>query len=950
GLKFTPTGGGNGSFTAQASTSAADGGLGGSTVNAAIAVGAAVSSPTIAEDTASTTIAISQGGAETHYKITAVTGGTLYSDAGLTTQITDGSFIASGGATTNIYFVPTANRNGTIGGNGSFTAQASASNVDGGLTGSQITSTVTLTPVADTPSVTDATVPAGTQSTTGLVLSRNAADGTETTHFKITGITGGTLYKNDGTTQITNGTFIAYAEGNAGLKFTPSGTGNGSFTAQAATSAADGGLGGSTVTATAAVTVPAIASTTYNSTTGVLAVTGSGFLALAGATNDIVANKFTITGEGGGTYTLTDTANVEITSGTAFTLTLSTADKTGVAALVNEAGTASTGNTVYNLAAAEDWAAGAASAVNVADLTGNGITATLNQSPAITSNGGGASAAVSVAENATAVTTVTATDGDGDTLTFSITGGADQAKFSINAGVLSFASAPDFETPTDSDANNTYVVAVTADDGNGGTDVQTITVTVTDVGEGGGGGGSTPATTTATTTTTTTTPVTVDGATVSSTTVTTTTSSGTQTSTTQTVAPVTETRQEDSSTEHRTLADVPLAADSSGETVLQVSLPLGVGLTSQTITGSGASTLRDLLIAASDPKVTDTTVFGSILAHGIDAYVPTVQDEQQVTVRTITFTETAALPGQSIVVTGAQGTGESNALHPLRQEALVVDTRNLPAGTVLTFDNVEFAIVVGAATLTGGNGRNFVIGDGASQHIVLGADDDELHGGAGNDYVGSKGGNDKLYGDEGDDTVSGGDGDDVLDGGTGVDFAHGGKDGDTETFAGAASRYQVSYDYGKTVVRSLDDANDVDTLVNVETLRFADQSIDVTPYATDFSWIATLYRQVLGRQAELDGFQYWAQVATAGESHGDVALNFLRSSENGIQFDTLDTAAQIECLYTDLLGRPSELAGKEYWMLQHANGMSMTEVAWNFVHSVELTGQYLAPQGWDFTV
>ena len=69
--------------------------------------------------------------------------------------------------------------------------------------------------------MTNATTNEDTQTTSGLVISRNAADGAEVTHFKITGITSGTLYKNDGTTQITNGTFITFAEGNAGLKFTP---------------------------------------------------------------------------------------------------------------------------------------------------------------------------------------------------------------------------------------------------------------------------------------------------------------------------------------------------------------------------------------------------------------------------------------------------------------------------------------------------------------------------------------------------------------------------------------------------------------------------------------------------------------------------------------------------------------------------------------------------------
>ncbi|SVD94220.1 uncharacterized protein METZ01_LOCUS447074, partial [marine metagenome] len=104
--------------------------------------------------------------------------------------------------------------------------------------------------------------------------------------------------------------------------------------------------------------------------------------------------------------------------------------------------------------------------------------------PVITSNGGGATASVSVLENQVAVTMVVATDPDGDALTYGFVGGSDQAKFTINAatGLLAFAAPPDFENPTDADADNAYVVEVTVtDDGTGNlTDVQTITVTVTD--------------------------------------------------------------------------------------------------------------------------------------------------------------------------------------------------------------------------------------------------------------------------------------------------------------------------------------------------------------------------------------------------------------------------------------------------------------------------------------
>ena len=68
-------------------------------------------------------------------------------------------------------------------------------------------------------------------------------------------------------------------------------------------------------------------------------------------------------------------------------------------------------------------------------------------------------------------------------LSYSIVGGADAAKFTINptTGALAFVTAPDFEAPTDSGANNVYDVTVQVSDGNGGIDTQAIAVTVQNV-------------------------------------------------------------------------------------------------------------------------------------------------------------------------------------------------------------------------------------------------------------------------------------------------------------------------------------------------------------------------------------------------------------------------------------------------------------------------------------
>ncbi len=108
----------------------------------------------------------------------------------------------------------------------------------------------------------------------------------------------------------------------------------------------------------------------------------------------------------------------------------------------------------------------------------------VNEAPTITSP-----ATVNAPENQTSVIDVQSTDPEGDTegsgLSYSLTGGADQALFSIvpATGVLTFNSAPDFETPGDAGGNNVYDVQVTVTDSGALTDVQDIGVTVTDTTE-----------------------------------------------------------------------------------------------------------------------------------------------------------------------------------------------------------------------------------------------------------------------------------------------------------------------------------------------------------------------------------------------------------------------------------------------------------------------------------
>ena len=239
-----------------------------------------------------------------------------------------------------------------------------------------------------------------------------------------------------------------------------------------------------------------------------------------------------------------------------------------------------------------------------------------------------------------------------------------------------------------------------------------------------------------------------------------------------------------------TVADIALATAASGEHLLQAQVPTGFGLQ---MSGSAAprtagSSLTDLIReiqARTEPGSTDQAQ----LTSGGSSFLQALPGDTPILMQTITprVAPGAQAPSQALVITGAAASAGTPTT------ALVIDLRGLPDGTAIQLHNVEFAAVVGAAHITGGTGSQHIWADGAAQYIVLGADDDVLHGGGGMDTIGSEAGNDQLHGDEGDDVVLGGAGDDfvhgnagndTVNGDAGEDLVYGGK-GDDLLFGGA---------------------------------------------------------------------------------------------------------------------------------------------------------------------
>ena len=109
------------------------------------------------EDVQSTTCLVitantADGGLTTHYKITGILNGTLYQGDGLT-AIASGGFITKAQGAAGLRFLPAANLNSLNTPSFTFAAQASVSAADADLRGIAQTTTVTVNPINDAPTV-----------------------------------------------------------------------------------------------------------------------------------------------------------------------------------------------------------------------------------------------------------------------------------------------------------------------------------------------------------------------------------------------------------------------------------------------------------------------------------------------------------------------------------------------------------------------------------------------------------------------------------------------------------------------------------------------------------------------------------------------------------------------------------------------------------------------------
>ena len=96
---------------------------------------------------------------------------------------------------------------------------------------------------------------------------------------------------------------------------------------------------------------------------------------------------------------------------------------------------------------------------------------------------------------------------------------------------------------------------------------------------------------------------------------------------------------------------------------------------------------------------------------------------------------------------------------------------------------------------------------------------------------------------------------------------------------------------------------------------------------TPEGWLTGLYRDLFNRTPDAASFFLWNQELQNGTSRQTVALGFVTSPEEDMQFVTAS--------YQQFLGRAPDAAGASAWVSALENGMSRTDVIANLVGSAE---------------
>jgi len=221
----------------------------------------------------------------------------------------------------------------------------------------------------------------------------------------------------------------------------------------------------------------------------------------------------------------------------------------------------------------------------------------------------------------------------------------------------------------------------------------------------------------------------------------------------------------------------------------------------------------------------------------------------------------------------------------------------------------SFSILDGAVEGIGLENSDDVIHGTTLADLLSGrSGDDRLFGGLGDD---------SIDGGEGNDYLDGGDGNDVFFTGPGYDTVIGGAGVDVVRYDDILNHFNVDISGDEVVV--VDDSDLThDTLQEVEMIDFSDIELAATLVNEIISLeqqVSRLYSAVLGRNPDNNGLVYWLNdIEGNGTNIQQISAGFAGSEEYLARFGAQSDADFINQLYNNILGRDADSAGFNYWI------------------------------------
>ncbi|MBS0356083.1 MAG: DUF4214 domain-containing protein, partial [Proteobacteria bacterium] len=379
------------------------------------------------------------------------------------------------------------------------------------------------------------------------------------------------------------------------------------------------------------------------------------------------------------------------------------------------------------------------------------------------------------------------------------------------------------------------------------------------------------------------------------------------------------------------LADIPLVTQDTS-TLLSAHVPQGFGLSATGGDSQPAGNSLEHLIAAiiaatpnnAPSDQSHLTGNGQSFLNLLPASVPLL-------VQTVAPTVGSTAPTQALTLTGTS----SDSQHT----ALVIDASQLPSGSSISLQQVDFAAIIGSASVTGNTSGQILTGDAANQHFTIANSSSQVFAGGGDDVLQFGASPAPQSATIGATQVT-------------TTVLHGGQGSDTAVFSGARADYTIENHDGYVMVTSSAQPDQQTLVINVENLTFSDATVAVQTRSV-LDTIDGLYQSVLGRQADYLGMDYWGTEEKNGVSLGRMVLDLINSAEAQAKHPMVfngDAAHDVELLYQGVFNRSGDSGGLAYWVDAMAHGTTLEQVAQNFATAQEMEVHKVGVQNWDFLV